>query len=305
VSSSSGHPPRKSLSRLCSPPKGALGLIAALSLMPVLAPTGASASGARTADAPSAPCVLWGAAHSCESSNPKVTLEVINERETSLCTFHESWTWGDGSASEEATLRGSVEGSTQLLGSHTYGQPGTYTITVGGYVAAEEPGLEYTCEAPPVEYEFTLLPGGGVLGSEETKAAAAPALTNVRQSHRVWREGSKLARVSQARKPPIGTAFSLTLDQQATVHLSFTRPGTKAKGTCKTKNPGHKASCRRSEQVGSFSFTGHAGVSKVSFQGRISATKKLLPGKYTLTIVATNAAGKQSATRSLSFTIVK
>jgi hypothetical protein len=62
--------------------------------------------------------VFFGSGHACESTDPKVTLEVINEHETSLCTLHESWTWGDGSASEEATLRGSVQGSNQYLGAH-------------------------------------------------------------------------------------------------------------------------------------------------------------------------------------------
>ena len=48
---------------------------------------------------------------------------------------------GDGSASEEATLRGSVEGSNQYLGAHVYSHPGTYTISVSGYVIAEKAGL--------------------------------------------------------------------------------------------------------------------------------------------------------------------
>jgi PKD repeat protein len=281
-----------------------LGAVTAVGLMltPVSAATGAVH--ARAADSTSAPCVFWGAAHSCESTNPNVTLEVVNERETSLCTFHESWTWGDGGASGETTLRGSVEGSTQMLGTHTYGAPGTYTVSVSGYVVSEENGLEYTCEAPPVEYTFTLLPGVGVLGSQQA-SSRAPTITAVGQSHRVWREGSKLARISRTHRPPVGTVFSLALDQQATVRFSFTRERPMAKSRCRAKKPPSKANCRRGEQVGTFSFTGHEGVSKVSFQGRVSAAKKLAPGNYTLTIAATNAAGQQSAPSSLSFTIAQ
>jgi hypothetical protein len=54
--------------------------------------------------------------------------------------------------------------------------------------------------------------------------------------------------------------------------------------------------------AGTLSFTGHAGRNKVSFQGRISATRKLRPGRYTLVITAT-ASGKTSRPMTLSFTI--
>jgi hypothetical protein len=56
---------------------------------------------------------------------------------------------------------------------------------------------------------------------------------------------------------------------------------------------------------GTLSFTGHSGKNRVSFQGRISHSKKLLPGTYTLVITATNAAGQNSAPSRLSFTILK
>jgi hypothetical protein len=41
----------------------------------------------------------------------------------------------------------------------------------------------------------------------------------------------------------------------------------------------------------------------VSFQGRVSRTKKLKPGRYRLVITASNSAGKKSRPQSLSFTI--
>jgi hypothetical protein len=266
-----------------------------------------SASAAGAASPPSAPCVFWGAAHSCESTNPQVTLEVVNERETSLCTFHETWTWGDGSAAEEITLHGSFEGTTQMLGAHTYSHPGSYTISVSGYVVSEESGLEYTCEAPTEEYSFTLLPGSGVLGSKEEQPVA-PIITNFTQAHRKWREGKKLAKIAHAQKPPVGTAFSFALNEQATVNLAFVRQltGRIVRGKCVQGTPAvPRSSCVRLQTVGSLSFTGRAGVSTVSFQGRLSSAKKLAPGTYTLTITATNTAKQQSAPRSLTFTVVR
>ena len=55
--------------------------------------------------------------------------------------------------------------------------------------------------------------------------------------------------------------------------------------------------------VGTLSFTGH-GAMKVAFQGRISRSKKLKPGRYTLVVTATNSAGRRSPPQALSFTIV-
>jgi hypothetical protein len=45
-------------------------------------------------------------------------------------------------------------------------------------------------------------------------------------------------------------------------------------------------------------------MSKLSFQRRISASKRLKPGRYTLVITAMNAAGQRSKPQTLSFTIV-
>jgi hypothetical protein len=54
-----------------------------------------------------------------------------------------------------------------------------------------------------------------------------------------------------------------------------------------------------------FRLTGHLGINRVRFAGRISRTKKLKTGRYTLQITATNTQGGRSAPRSLTFTIVK
>jgi hypothetical protein len=57
--------------------------------------------------------------------------------------------------------------------------------------------------------------------------------------------------------------------------------------------------------AGALVFKGHAGTNRVSFQGRISRTKKLAPGEYLLVITATEAAGQHTQSRALAFTIVK
>jgi hypothetical protein len=272
---------------------------------------------ASAATAPSAgvgaPCVFWGEAHACQSTDPNVTLEVINQRETSQCAFHESWTWGDGTAGGEASLRGSIEGSTQLLGTHTYTHPGTYKISVSGYVLTEEPGLDFICEAPPVEYSFTLLPGSGVSGVQKTReSSAAPIVSGFAQSHRAWRAGTVLARLAGSGGhplSPVGTIFSFNLNEKAAVKLSFVREalGRRVGGRCApaTRRNRLRARCRLSSSVGALSFTAHPGRNRAYFDGRISVSQALTPASYGLTLTATNTAGQRSAPRSLHFTVLR
>ncbi len=110
---------------------------------------------------------------------------------------------------------------------------------------------------------------------------------NARQSTTRWRVGGRLATFSRA-KTPTGTTFSFSLNEVATVTFSFTH---RVKG--------------RTVTAGGLTFGGHSGTNKVKFQGRLSSTKKLKPGRYTLVITAADSAGVRSAPQSLSFTIVK
>jgi hypothetical protein len=139
-------------------------------------------------------------------------------------------------------------------------------------------------------------------------ATSAPVITSVRQSVRRWRAGKSLARISSA-KPPVGTTFSFTLNTAAKVGFAFTAKlaGRKVKhGRCvaQTRSNRHKPSCTRIVTAGTLSFTGHAGTNKVSFDGRISPTKKLAAGTYALVVTATDSSGKATS-KQLRFTIVK
>jgi len=124
-------------------------------------------------------------------------------------------------------------------------------------------------------------------GPDPGKPPRVLLVQNVRQSTTRWRQGNRLATVSRA-KTPIGTTFSFSLSDQATVTFSFTR---RVGG--------------RTVTAGRLTFTGHDGTNKVTFQGRLSPKKKLEPGRYTLVITATDPAGARSAPKSLSFTIVQ
>jgi hypothetical protein len=143
-----------------------------------------------------------------------------------------------------------------------------------------------------------------------TTAPGTPVLTHVAESNRKWREGTRLASFARkAKRAPLGTTFSFTLSEAASVSFSFTQrvTGRKVKGRCvaQTKKNRHKQACKRTVTRGALSFTAHAGLNKTTFQGRLSRTLKLKPGTYTLVITARNSAGQRSAPALLSFTVVR
>jgi hypothetical protein len=109
----------------------------------------------------------------------------------------------------------------------------------------------------------------------ETPPRVALAITRVRQSAPRWRIRGKRR---------VGTTFSYRLNKPARVALRFKRHGKKA---------------------GTLTRTARAGASKVRFKGRVSARKRLRPGRYSLRITATTAAGERVVSRTLKFTIVR
>jgi hypothetical protein len=137
----------------------------------------------------------------------------------------------------------------------------------------------------------------------------APSVTNPTQSHKRWRRGNHLATFTRKhKKPPVGTTFSFALNEQARVIFAFTQKvgGRKAKGRCvvQTHKNRKRPACKRTVTQGTLAFAGHPGANRAAFQGRISPSKKLKPGRYTLVISATNAAGQSSSPLTLSFIIV-
>ena len=133
-------------------------------------------------------------------------------------------------------------------------------------------------------------------------------VTKVAQSHRIWREGANVARISGGkRQPSVGTTFAFTLNEEASVSLIFTQRlrGRRVLGQCLTQANGNRRqpACKHTVIRGTLSFTGHAGKNEVSFQGRISHSQKLKPGQYTLVITAASATGEHASPKRLSFTM--
>jgi len=144
-------------------------------------------------------------------------------------------------------------------------------------------------------------------GSPPASGQSRPTITNVGETNSVWRRGSHKPRLSR-RRPPVGTVFSFTLNTAANVQFEFISQGTgrRVRGRCvaPTGANRHRPSCRRAVSAGTLAVAGHAGANSLAFQGLLSATRRLSPGRYTLLITATNAAGRSVASR-LTFRIVR
>jgi hypothetical protein len=160
-----------------------------------------------------------------------------------------------------------------------------------------DPSRQSACPAPPAMAAPPAPPG------------SPASISKVSQSARKWRAGGRLPAISRARRPPVGTTFRFTLDKAATVQFAFSakktgrRVGHRCLPPTSRNKPGLR--CTRAIPAGTFSFSGHAGLNIVQFQGRLSRRRKLRPDSYTLTITATVAPGLVSAPKRLAFTIVK
>ncbi|MDX6673925.1 MAG: hypothetical protein QOH11_1343 [Solirubrobacteraceae bacterium] len=230
------------------------------------------------------------------SANSSVTLRFSSSPDCDPSGFGEGRT-PIGSASATTDGAGNASFDVTLPAATSLGQQVTATAT--GPSGTSEFSACRTVESPP--------PAAPATTATPPAAKRAPALTSVTQSASTWRAGSALAQATKA-KPPLGTTFAYKLDRAATVRFEFTQrvAGRKVGRRCvaQTSSNRRKPRCTRTVPAGTLNLSGHAGTNRVRFQGRLSRAKKLKPGHYTLTITAT-ASGLRSASRALSFTIVK
>jgi hypothetical protein len=201
----------------------------------------------------------------------------------------------------------SVDSSTQITAIAPAAAPATVDVRVTGPGGSSEVG-------PADRYTFVALATttgtgspGSLLATPPFAVVAKPAVSGFGQSASRWRRGKGLPHIA-ASGAPVGTTFSFSLNEPASVSFAFTqrRPGRRVKGRCVAVAPGNasKARCTRTVKPGSFSLPGHQGLNKAGFQGRLTSSRALKPGTYAVSIVASDAHGLRAVSPSLSFTIV-
>lgn len=216
---------------------------------------------------------------------------------TQTCQAPEWSTWGSIAPSADLYA---FDGYIWLLEGAEVAQGQTFTPT------RADVGASLSC-AETITYPVLAVSDTASSAPVEV-AVPAPVLTlrRVRQSRRRWREGHAPARISRA-GGPVGTTFSFDLDEKARVELAFSSllRGHRVGRGCRA-GAGHRADahrCRRERPAGKLVFTGRSGRDRVLFQGRISPSRSLRPGVYTVQITAT--AGTQHASAELRFTILR
>jgi hypothetical protein len=109
-------------------------------------------------------------------------------------------------------------------------------------------------------------------------------------------------------KAPLGAIVRYTLSEPAKVSFAVEQlaPGRKKGKACvkPTKKLRHARHCTITKGKGTLTRSGVSGADQLVFSGRLG-TRKLAPGTYELVTQAVDAAGNQSTSSTINFTIVK
>jgi hypothetical protein len=111
-----------------------------------------------------------------------------------------------------------------------------------------------------------------------------------------------------AKRAKKGTTFKYSLSESARVVFTIERalPGRKVGGKCKkpSRSNRKKKRCTRYKLFGRFAHQGAAGNNSKKWSGKIGK-KKVSPGKYRATLVATDAGGNKSQPKRLNLKVVR
>ncbi len=130
--------------------------------------------------------------------------------------------------------------------------------------------------------------------SPPTKDTTAPVISGAKFSPRAWAvKGRAKAETPVASKIRRGTRIRYTLSEAARVTVQIERR--------KRRKGKRKA---RFTRVGAFARSGSAGANSNPFSGKIGK-KRLRPGRYRATLVATDAAGNASTPARVAFKVIR
>jgi 6-phosphogluconolactonase len=201
-----------------------------------------------------------------------------------------SWNFGDGTTVP----------TTGPTANHTYKKAGVYTVTVTANDSAGCSGFVYTgqtpyCNGRDAQASATVDTLPVILGLKATTTGPRKAPVHV-------------SKRSKKKAKPTVTTFHYKLSEDAKV--SFTTQlklkGRRLGKSCKRLNKAntHKRKCALLKDRGSFSAQGKAGKNKVQLPRRLNG-KRLRPGSYRVTAIATDSAGGVSAPKGASFVVAK
>jgi hypothetical protein len=152
--------------------------------------------------------------------------------------------------------------------------------------------------------------GGGTTTTPAPPSSPPPpslaTLSSLAETNSIFAVATPLSGQAAIKRHPKGTTFSFRLDQQATVKLAIQAAvrGRRVGRSCKreSRKLRKRPRCTRVLTVATLTRSGHTGLNKVAFSGRVGG-KALKPGHYRARFTAVNVAGA-SPIRTLTFTIV-
>ena len=189
---------------------------------------------------------------------------------TSAAASAGSGTSGSGASATLTELAPNTTYHYQLLASNSIGESG---------------GGDRTFTTPPTTATVSTQP-----------TAMLATLTGLSETNKTFAPGSASTPLTglTAKAHKRGTTFAFTLDQAATVTVEIERKGSgrRVRSTCKpnSKRLHHKPKCTLYTTVATLTRSGHAGLNKLAFSGRIRG-KALKPGHYRAVFATTDSAG--------------
>ena len=176
-------------------------------------------------------------------------------------------------------------------------------------VAVDSLPLPFTPVTTP-----TVGPGGAGPGSGTTPGSSSAqsravisALGETNSVFAVARGSTPRTGQAAAATHRKGTVFSFRLDRAANVKIAIqsSARGRRVGRVCKRETPRlrHRPRCTRTVTFAVLTRSGHAGLNKVPFTGRVKG-KALRPGRYEAVFVAVDAAGT-SQPRAIKLKVVK
>jgi hypothetical protein len=157
------------------------------------------------------------------------------------------------------------------------------------------------------------IPGGGAGGGGGTDTVAPAFAGSVNASPATFAVNFASApeqsvKSAAKRKPKKGTTFRYSLTEAARVVCTIERKGygRRVGRTCRRQTGSNrtKRRCTRYTLVDAFAQQAAAGKNNKAFSGRIGR-KTLSPGKYRVSLVATDTAGNESAVKRIAFKVVR
>jgi hypothetical protein len=198
-------------------------------------------------------------------------------------------------------------GTFQPSESHTYTFTTTLPANADNSASSSSMTVEYdwsaTAPEPPAPAGGGGPGGGGFTGSGLGGSdTTPPTITGLGVTTHTFYIGSGLPQLSIA----TGTTISFRLSERSRVTLSFLQyaSGRKLGSRCVLRRTTGRR-CTITYTRGTLVVTGKAGLNKLRFAGRLSRSKTLKPGRYTLAMNAKDAAGNVSRTVKTTLTLLK